>query len=112
MPNKRPNIIFIMSDDHAAHSMSCYGSRINRTPNLDRIAAGGDALRQLLLHELDLHAEPRRVCVRIVTLFRLSCRTRGLPAAPLALTAFPPVLVMEPVGDQGAHPEHIQGAIG
>ncbi len=41
MPNKRPNIIFIMSDDHAAHAMSCYGSRINRTPNLDRIAAGG-----------------------------------------------------------------------
>ena len=38
---KRPNIIFIMSDDHAAHAMSCYGSRINTTPHLDRIAAGG-----------------------------------------------------------------------
>ncbi len=37
----RPNIIFIMSDDHAAHAMSCYGSRINRTPHLDRIAEGG-----------------------------------------------------------------------
>jgi len=37
----RPNIIFIMSDDHAAHALSCYGSRINRTPNLDRIASGG-----------------------------------------------------------------------
>ncbi len=37
----RPNIIFIMSDDHAAHAMSCYGSRINKTPNLDRIADGG-----------------------------------------------------------------------
>lgn len=37
----RPNILFIMSDDHAAHAMSCYGSRINRTPNLDRIAEGG-----------------------------------------------------------------------
>jgi arylsulfatase A-like enzyme len=41
MSDKRPNILFIMSDDHAAHAMSCYGSRINRTPNLDRIAAGG-----------------------------------------------------------------------
>jgi arylsulfatase A-like enzyme len=30
-----------MSDDHAAHAMSCYGSRINKTPNLDRIAADG-----------------------------------------------------------------------
>ena len=36
-----PNILFIMSDDHAAHAMSCYGSRINKTPNLDRIADGG-----------------------------------------------------------------------
>ncbi|HPU85957.1 MAG TPA: sulfatase [Candidatus Latescibacteria bacterium] len=37
----RPNILFIMSDDHAAHAMSCYGSRINKTPNLDRIANEG-----------------------------------------------------------------------
>ena len=38
---QRPNILFIMADDHASHAMSCYGSRINRTPNLDRIAAEG-----------------------------------------------------------------------
>lgn len=38
---KRPNILFIMSDDHAAHAMSCYGSKINETPNIDRIAAEG-----------------------------------------------------------------------
>jgi len=37
----RPNILFIMSDDHAAHAMSCYGSRINQTPNLDRLAQQG-----------------------------------------------------------------------
>ncbi len=30
-----------MSDDHASHAMSCYGSRINQTPHLDRIADGG-----------------------------------------------------------------------
>jgi arylsulfatase A-like enzyme len=30
-----------MSDDHAAHAISAYGSVINRTPNMDRIAAGG-----------------------------------------------------------------------
>jgi arylsulfatase A-like enzyme len=38
---KRPNIVLIMSDDHAAHAMSCYGSKINHTPNLDRIAREG-----------------------------------------------------------------------
>lgn len=41
MKSPRPNIVFIMSDDHAAHAMSCYGSRINQTPNIDRIADGG-----------------------------------------------------------------------
>lgn len=30
-----------MSDDHASHAMSCYGSRINQTPHLDRIAEDG-----------------------------------------------------------------------
>ena len=37
----RPNVLFIFTDDHASHALSCYGSRINRTPNLDRIAQGG-----------------------------------------------------------------------
>ena len=41
MADRRPNILYIMSDDHASHAMSCYGSRINSTPNLDRIASGG-----------------------------------------------------------------------
>ena len=38
---QRPNILFIMSDDHAFQAMSCYGSRVNQTPNLDRIANEG-----------------------------------------------------------------------
>ncbi len=37
----RPNIVFIMTDDHAAHSISAYGSKINKTPNIDRIAQEG-----------------------------------------------------------------------
>ncbi|HEX29932.1 TPA: DUF4976 domain-containing protein [Candidatus Poribacteria bacterium] len=41
MRDDKPNILFIMSDDHASHAMSCYGSRINETPNLDRIAYEG-----------------------------------------------------------------------
>ena len=39
--DERPNILFIMSDDHAYQAMSCYGSRVNETPNLDRIAQEG-----------------------------------------------------------------------
>ena len=41
MPDSRPNILFIMSDDHAAHAISAYGSVINETPNIDRIANQG-----------------------------------------------------------------------
>jgi arylsulfatase A-like enzyme len=41
MSDDRPNIVFIMSDDHAAHAMSCYSGRINQTPHLDRIAKEG-----------------------------------------------------------------------
>ena len=41
MSRSRPNILFIMSDDHASHAISAYGSRINRTPHIDRIAAEG-----------------------------------------------------------------------
>ena len=43
----RPNIIFIMSDDHAAHAISAYGSRINKTPHIDRLAREGMLLRNV-----------------------------------------------------------------
>jgi arylsulfatase A-like enzyme len=39
--SQRPNILFLFTDDHARHAMSCYGSKINQTPNLDRIANEG-----------------------------------------------------------------------
>jgi arylsulfatase A-like enzyme len=40
-PASRPNVVFIMADDHAAHAISAYGSRVNQTPNLDRLAREG-----------------------------------------------------------------------
>ena len=41
---RQPNILFIMSDDHAAHAIGAYGSQINETPQIDRIAAEGARL--------------------------------------------------------------------
>ena len=38
---KRPNILFIMSDDHAYQAISAYGSQLIETPNIDRIAEEG-----------------------------------------------------------------------
>ena len=37
----RPNIVFIFTDDHAAHAISSYGSVINETPHIDRLADEG-----------------------------------------------------------------------
>ena len=37
----RPNIVYIMTDDHAAHAIGAYGSRVNTTPHLDRLAREG-----------------------------------------------------------------------
>jgi arylsulfatase A-like enzyme len=41
---ERPNIVFVMTDDHAAHAIGAYGSRVNQTPNLDRLAREGALL--------------------------------------------------------------------
>ncbi|HIF33998.1 MAG TPA: DUF4976 domain-containing protein [Planctomycetaceae bacterium] len=41
LANDSPNIVFIFTDDHACQSIGAYGSKINRTPNIDRIAREG-----------------------------------------------------------------------
>ena len=38
---KPPNIVFIFSDDHALQAIGAYGSRVNETPQLDRLARAG-----------------------------------------------------------------------
>lgn len=39
--SKRPNIVMILTDDHAAHAISAYGSVVNKTPRIDEIARHG-----------------------------------------------------------------------
>ena len=38
---RRPNILFLLSDDHAAHAISAYGSVVNTTPHIDAIGEAG-----------------------------------------------------------------------
>ncbi|SEM43217.1 Arylsulfatase A [Chitinophaga rupis] len=45
----QPNIIFILSDDHAYQAISAYGSKLIQTPNIDRIARGGALFRNALV---------------------------------------------------------------
>ncbi|WP_159023922.1 sulfatase [Formosa sp. L2A11] len=41
LPAARPNIIFMMSDDHAYQAISAYSDKLIQTPNIDRIADEG-----------------------------------------------------------------------
>src|SRR5882672_1622407 len=46
---RRPNIIFIISDDHAYQAISAYGSKLAKTPNIDRIAREGAVFTRALV---------------------------------------------------------------
>lgn len=43
---RKPNIIFILSDDIAQGDLGCYGQKLIKTPNLDRMAAEGTRFEQ------------------------------------------------------------------
>lgn len=42
---KRPNIVMILTDDHASHAIGAYGSVVNTTPRIDEIARDGWMLK-------------------------------------------------------------------
>ena len=41
LAEERPNIVLIMADDLGYENLACNGSKLNSTPNLDKLAAGG-----------------------------------------------------------------------
>jgi arylsulfatase A-like enzyme len=59
--SKRPNIIFIFSDDHAYQAIGAYGNRIAKTPNIDRIAAGGATFSNFMV--TNSICGPSRACL-------------------------------------------------
>jgi len=59
-----PNIIYIMSDDHAAHAISAYGGRLSTiapTPNIDRLANEGALFKNVFC--TNSICSPSRACV-------------------------------------------------
>jgi len=60
----RPNILFIMSDDHAAHAISAYGGRLAEiapTPYIDRLAKEGGLFTNAFC--TNSICSPSRACV-------------------------------------------------
>ena len=61
---KKTNILYIMSDDHAAHGISAYGGRLAKiapTPNLDRLAKEGALFQNAFC--TNSICSPSRACV-------------------------------------------------
>src|SRR5262249_27172351 len=75
---RRPNVLFIMGDDHAPYAIGAYGSKLARTPNLDKLAGSGGRFGHAYANS--------PVC----TPFRQSLIPRKLPhAAGVTLLATP-----------------------
>jgi len=60
-PVKKPNILYIMSDDHGYQAVSAYGYGLNRTPNIDRIA--GEGMRFNNCFVTNSLSGPSRACI-------------------------------------------------
>ena len=85
-PPQKPNVIFILADDLGIDGVSCYGSDIHPTPNIDKLAAAGTRFETCYAAPL---CGPSR-CVLMTG--RYAFRTGGLtnaswrPGAPGALS--------------------------
>lgn len=58
---QRPNIVYIMTDDHTAQMLSAYGDSPIQTPNLDRMAAEGVLFRNSFV--ANSLSGPSRACL-------------------------------------------------
>ncbi|MBX3256900.1 MAG: sulfatase [Chitinophagaceae bacterium] len=58
---RRPNIVFIFSDDHAYQAISAYGNKLVQTPNIDRIAREGALFKNTFI--TNSICGPSRACL-------------------------------------------------
>src|SRR5687767_4936655 len=57
----RPNVVFILADDLGVAEVGCYGQKLIRTPNIDRLAANG--LRFTRFYTGNAVCAPSRCCL-------------------------------------------------
>ena len=46
----KPNILFILTDDQGYGDLSCYGSEVIATPNIDKLATEGMKFESFYVH--------------------------------------------------------------
>ena len=85
---KRPNVLFILSDQHNAKCSGARATRTCETPHLDRLAAEGVRF-DTRTPEPDLHAQPRELPVRPVLPQPRLLRPRAAEPRRLARRARP-----------------------
>ncbi len=59
--NQQPNILFIMSDDHAFQAINAYSDKLIKTPNIDKIAEQGIIYNKAFV--TNLICAPRRAVI-------------------------------------------------
>ncbi len=69
----RPNILFILCDDHAARAISAYGGGLNHTPNIDRLAQEG--MRHDRTYVTNSICTPSRASILTGTYNHVNCVT-------------------------------------
>ena len=89
---KKPNILFILTDDQRFDALGCGGHPIVKTPNLDRIAACGVRFRNAFVTTPICAAS--RASILTGTYERTHKYTFGTPPirAPLCATSYPAIL--------------------
>ena len=86
----RPNIVFLFSDDHAVQAISAYGSRINQTPHIDRLAREGALLANSFC--ANSLCGPSRACILTGKHSHLNGFLRNGNRFDPTQTTFPPLL--------------------
>lgn len=86
----RPNIVFVFSDDHAVQAIGAYGSRINQTPNIDRLASEGAVFTNSFC--ANSICGPSRACILTGKHSHLNGFLRNGNKFDGAQTTFPPLL--------------------
>lgn len=86
----RPNIVFFFSDDHAAQSIGAYGSKIGRTPNIDRLAREGALFENCFC--VNSICVPSRACVLTGLYSHANGVRTNADALPKGAITFPRIL--------------------